>query len=172
MTLHDDSTCPGCGLVMPDNPAAVYDGYYRVSPECWMVYTEVLGAEFGNPALFGQVHQLTVDTYALQHAGAGHKDKSVLVHMLGLYLALEVGVAVVKVAPLMQRVASALPVFPHFEPPTDCGPLTVCDVALAASVAEHAALVKRWAAQVWAAWEAQHAAIADVAREHLALEVP
>jgi hypothetical protein len=36
---------------MPINPSAVYEGYYNTSPECWSVYTEVLGSEFGNALL-------------------------------------------------------------------------------------------------------------------------
>lgn len=53
---------------MPASPKADYDGYYNCSAECWSVCTEVLGSEFGNALLFGHVHQMTVDTYALQHA--------------------------------------------------------------------------------------------------------
>lgn len=64
-----ESTCPGCGLSLPTVAGLTYDGYYRYSPECWQHDTEVLGFEFGNPAVFGQVHRLTVDSYALQHAG-------------------------------------------------------------------------------------------------------
>ena len=83
MTALRESTCPGCGLRMPVSEGAAYDGYYNTSPECWSVYTEVLGAEYSNPVLFGQVHQLTVDTYAVQHPGGLHPDKSIAIHLAG-----------------------------------------------------------------------------------------
>ena len=51
--------CPGCGLELPLS-GRVYAGYYHTSPECWSVYEEVLGTEFGNAPLFGRIHQLTV----------------------------------------------------------------------------------------------------------------
>ena len=50
---------------MPFSDAAVNRGYYNATPECFSVYTEVLGSEFQNVLLYGQVHQLTVDTYAV-----------------------------------------------------------------------------------------------------------
>ena len=43
MGATTQTTCPGCGLTMPVNGRAVYDGYYHTSAECWSVYTEVLG---------------------------------------------------------------------------------------------------------------------------------
>jgi len=70
---------------MPASARAAYQGYYNTSPECWDVYTEVLGSEFSNPVLFGQVHQLSVDTYAVQHAGGAHPDKSIAIHVCGTF---------------------------------------------------------------------------------------
>jgi hypothetical protein len=56
-----ECVCPGCGLRMPRSRDAAYDGYFSTSPECGSVFTEVLGMEFGDTALSGRVHQLTVD---------------------------------------------------------------------------------------------------------------
>jgi hypothetical protein len=70
-----------------------YDRKFHASAECWSVFEEVLAAHFQNSVLFGQVHQLTVDAYAVQHTGGRHPDKSVCVHLVGLCLALERGVA-------------------------------------------------------------------------------
>ncbi len=50
-TTFRETTCPGCGIRIPADEHAVYDGYYKVSPECWMLCTQVLGAEFGNALL-------------------------------------------------------------------------------------------------------------------------
>jgi hypothetical protein len=160
--------CPGCGLEMPEGQAT-YDQYYNASAECWSIYTEVLGAEFQNAPLFGQVHSLTADTYAAQHAGGPHPDKSVFIHLSGLYLVLERGVTSTSVPPYHQRLAASIKTWPHFAPPASCGPLTVFDVATAESPLEHARIVREWAAQVWRAWSDHHPVIAGLVSQHLEL---
>lgn len=170
MSSAEDRVCPGCGLQMPLSHSAVYDGYFNTSPECWSVFTEVLASEFGNAVLFGRVHQLTVDTYAVQHAGGLHPDKSVAVHLSGLHLALERGVPPVQVAPLLQRIAAGVNVWPHLEPPQNSGPITIFDVALASSMEDHMAAVRKWARQVWSAWSAAHEQIAAFVDRHLPRE--
>jgi len=148
--------CPGCGLNMPLSDHR-YDRKFHASAECWSLFEQVLAAEFQNAVLFGQVHQLTVDTYAVQHAGGRHPDKSVCVHLVGLQLVLERGVAPVRVAPLLQRLASRES-WPHLEPPPERAALTVYDVAQAGSPQTHAQRVREWAAQVWRAWSPHHEA--------------
>lgn len=157
--------CPGCGLAMPHRPEAVNGGYYNASPECWTLYTEVLAREYGNAVVFGQAHQLSVDAYAAQHAGGPHPDKSVCVHLVGLHLVLDRGVAPMSVPPLQQRLASSVSEWPHFEPPEDRGGLTIFDVALSGTPIEHIESSRRWAAAVWRSWKAQHAAIARLAAD-------
>ena len=153
-----DVRCPGCGLVMPASERASYDGRFNASPECWMVFTEVIGAEFDNAVLFGQVHQLTVDAYAVQHAGGPHPDKSVAVHLTGLYLVIERGVPATSVPPLLQRLATNVREWPHFEPPAISWSLTIFDVAMAD---DHVAAVREWSGEVWRGWAAHHPAIAQ-----------
>jgi hypothetical protein len=124
--------------------------------------------------IWGQVHQLTVDAYAVQHAGGRHPDKSVDVHLSGLHLAFVRGIRAPKIAPLLQRVASAHPAWPHFEPPHVDWKMTVFDVALVAGEFEdHLGAVRAWSESVWAAWSMHHAAIAAFVDGHLgaALEV-
>lgn len=65
LVFQDSETCPGCGLTMPGSDTAAYEGDYNTSPECWSVYAEVLAEEYSNSVLYSQVHQLTVDTYAV-----------------------------------------------------------------------------------------------------------
>jgi hypothetical protein len=155
-------TCPGCGLERPTG-AAPYDGYYHASPECWSVYGEVPAAEYQNPVLFGQVHQLSVDTYASQHTGGPHPDKSVCVHLVGLHLALDQGLAPVQVPRRLQRLVSRTSAWPHFPTPAERSARTVLEVAAAGSPQEHARRAREWAAEVWATWRAHHAAIAAFA---------
>jgi len=144
---------------MPADPRAVYDGYFNCTPECWSIFTEVIGREFSNAVLFGQVHQLTVDAYAVQHAGGRHPDKSVDVHLTGLYLVFERGIAATSVAPLLQQLATRVHDWPHFDPPTITWPQTIFDVAMAD---DHIAAVRDWSAGVWAAWGKDREAIASL----------
>jgi hypothetical protein len=130
------------------------------------VYTEVLGSEFSNAMLFGQVHQLSVDTYAVQHAGGAHPDKSIAIHLCGLHLVLERGMAPTKVPGLLQRLAETVQVWPHFPPPTDRGTLTVLDVALSDSVQAHIETVQAWAGMVWGAWSPHHTKVAGLVSGH------
>jgi len=160
MMNSQKSICPGCELAMPRQESAVYDGYFNTSPECWGVFTEVLASEFSNAVLFGQVHQLTVDTYAVQHAGGNHPDKSVDVHLTGLHLALIQGVSSPGVAPLLQRIASRVKSWPKLAPPQRFVDITVCDVALAESMEDHVHKVREWSLAVWNAWSEHHAAVA------------
>lgn len=165
------SRCPGCGLELPAGTRVAYDGYYHCSSECWSVYTEVLGAEFQDPALFARVHMTTVDSYAVQHAGGPHPDKSIDVHLVGLHLVLERGIAPVDVPARFRRLVAAVRRWPHYEPPEDTGPLTVSDVAEIAGMPAHAERVLAWGRQLWCAWEAHHDAIRRLAAgEATALE--
>lgn len=168
-TSGGERVCPGCALHMPVRPALAAHGYYNASPECWSVYTEVLGAEYSHVVLFGQVHQLTVDAYAVQHAGGPHPDKSVAVHLAGLHLMLVRGVKPPDVPPMLQRLASRRPEWPHFEAPRVDWPITVFDVALCAGeFEEHIRAVRAWSALVWDAWLPHHAGIAAFVGAHLA----
>ena len=152
---------------MPLSDTASYEGYYNTSPECWSVYTEALGSEFSNAFLFGQVHQLTVDSYAVQHAGGKHPDKSIGIHLTGLYLVLDRGVRSPNVPKLHQRLAAAVKTWPHFPPPADTGPVTVFDVAFSNSVEEHVRAAREWAVLVWKAWSPYHVEVARFVERHL-----
>lgn len=153
---------------MPLDPTAHYDGYYHCSPECWKLYTEILGHEYSDWVLYGQVHQLSVDSYAVQHAGGPHPDKSVAIHLSGLYLVLEQGLSPVAVPARLQRIDQVVGRYPHFPPPAHRGRLTVFSVALTGSSIEHAAASRAWARAVWQAWRQHHAAIADFVGRMLA----
>ena len=155
--------CPGCGLEMPQGGRS-YDRKFFASAECWSRFEEVLAREFQNPVLFGQVHQLTVDTYAVQHAGGRHPDKSVCVHLVGLYVAQERGMATTDVHRLMRRLVGRGS-WPHLEPPAERAPVTVADVAATDSPEAHAARVREWAAAVWRAWSPHHGAARELAAE-------
>ena len=153
------TACPGCGLTLPES-AAVYDRKFHASAECWAVFEEVMAVEFQDATIFGRAHQITVDAYAVQHAGGRHPDKSVFIHLVGLYLAIERGVTPGEIAPRLQRFASGRSFWPHFEVPSQRPQLTIQDVALALGDREtHVEKVKAWGRNVWECWSPHHAAV-------------
>ena len=152
------TVCPGCGLEEPAG-ARDYDRKFHASGECWARFESLLAAEFQNAVLFGRAHQLSVDAYAVQHAGGAHPDKSVDIHLAGLCLVLERGLSPAAVPPVLQRIARAGGPWPHLEPPARRpGALTVRDVTLARDPEAHVATVRAWATEVWEAWSPHHAA--------------
>jgi uncharacterized protein DUF5946 len=167
VTTVRESVCPGCGLRLPARPDATYEGNFNASPECWSLFTEILGAEFGNAVLFGQVHQLTVDSYAVQHPGGRHPDKSVAVHLSGMHLMLDRGVAPTTATRLLQRLADSRPDWPHFPPPENRGFLTIGDVVRSGSLEAHVESVRKWAREVWGTWAPRHAEVARFVARHL-----
>lgn len=103
------------------------------------------------------VHRLTVAAYTLQHPDSV-KPYSVAVHLTSLCLAIERGVPAHLIRTPMQRAVTWLRRHPpgRLEPPALRGPMSVTDIAGAASADEHCRRVKDWAAAVWAAWHPQH----------------
>jgi len=164
--MEYEVVCPGCGLNMPKKESAVCNSYYNVSPECWDLYTEVLAAEYGNAFLFGRIHQLTVDAYAVQHAGAKHPDKSVMVHLTGLHLAFVRGLQSFQIPPILQSLASSVQIWPHFTPVEEKVSITVFDVALCSTTEEHIQVVREWAGSIWKAWTPYHYEIANFISNH------
>jgi hypothetical protein len=151
---------------MPKKESAVCNSYYNVSPECWDLYTEVLAAEYSNAFLFGRIHQLTVDAYAVQHAGAKHPDKSVMIHLIGLHLAFVRGLQSFQIPPVLQRIASEIHTWPHFRPVEEKVSITVFNVALCSNTEEHIQVVREWAGFVWKAWAPYHYEIANFVSDY------
>ena len=166
LNARDELTraCPGCGLVLParDSPTHAYLGS---SPECWALYAELLAREFGEPDYFS-VHQLTVDTYAVQHPGRPERRtiQSLGLHLTTLCLVLEQAFDARK-GPTVHKRLAGKPWFEWLNPPASRGRTTVADVLRAA--AEHQQLVRAWASVVWAAWEPHHATVREWARRAL-----
>ncbi len=153
--------CPGCGLETA--PSSVPVGvYFNASTGCWATFGEVTAREFSDYR-YGRLHQLSVDTYASQHVGGRHPDKSIAIHLVGLLLAIERGVTAQAIATLHRRLAETVRDWPHFEAPADFGGVRTDSVARARTPESHARAVEGWAASVWRAWSAQHAAIESFA---------
>jgi hypothetical protein len=158
-------SCPGCGLTAPQSELS-YDRKFNASPECWSLFETVIAAEFQDAVLFGRAHQLTVDAYAVQHAGGRHPDKSVDIHLVGLHLVFDKGVAPTEVPRRLQKLAGLVVAWPHFETPSGRSALTVGDVANAGGQFEtHARLVQAWASEVWSNWRHHHPAVRLLAKD-------
>ncbi len=169
MTAIRESICPGCGLRMPAFGSRPHDGYYNVSPECWAVYSEVIGNERNQGEVFAPVHPLTVNTYAVQHAGGRHPDDSIAVHLSGLHLTLDRGVDPPDASRMAEGLSGRVTVWPHFPPPPDRVSLTVSDVVLSDSADEHIDTVRAWSQVVWESWSEHHEAVSRFVRENVDL---
>ena len=156
----DVSACPGCGLVLVVRAAPTHP-YIGASPACWALYGEVLAREYGDPN-YSRLHQVTVDTYAVQHPGVPERRsiQSVAMHLITLCLVLEDG-ADPREGPKLHKRLVRWPGFHWLEPPTPNGQITICDVLQARTSAEHERVVDAWASDVWAAWEHHHATVRD-----------
>ncbi|HEX6678660.1 MAG TPA: DUF5946 family protein [Actinomycetes bacterium] len=167
MATRGSTTCPGCGLELPASglPPGPRG---NASAECWQLYGEVQGFELQHPELVRDYHQMAVDAYGAQHAprdGGGEAPPiGVAYALVGLHLALDRGVPGVEVRAAHQRMGRPDATWPRLPAPASTGEVTVLDVATAGSmvdsVAGHATAVREWAASVWRAWAAQHAAVA------------
>ena len=121
------------------------------------VFGEVLSREYSD-FRYAAVHQLTVDTYAVQHPGTPSPQsiQSVAVHLMSLHLMLERGYASRQATKAIQRATSLDDVFEWLDPPDSLGALTSEHVHAARGAAAHQERVREWAAAVWNAWDRYH----------------
>jgi hypothetical protein len=162
--------CEGCGLELPATGLPP-DPRRNASPECWQLYGEVQGYALRHLELVRDLHQLTVDTYAAQHAprdpGGDRPPIGVAYALVGLHLALDRGLSGFEVRAAHQRMGRPDPSWPLLPAPASTGTMTILDVATAGTMVDspsgHARAVRAWAADVWQAWSAEHAAVAALA---------
>jgi len=150
-------TCPDCRVQLAPVVSTKHP-YFGCSASCWAVYTEILAREYSSLALMKSVHRLTVDAYAAQHPGKTERRtiQSVWVHLAGLYLILERGLAndfATRVIGALTKEAEPLI---WLTPPERLGSVTVIDVVEASGAMEHEEAVRRWAHDVWEAWKPHH----------------
>jgi len=152
-------TCFGCGAVVPTSGLPGHR-YVGSSPGCWAVYGTVLAREYGEWR-FPAIHRLTVDAYMVQHPGTSSRQsiQSVAVHLTGLFVVLELGLSSAQATRAIRRAVERSDRFVWLEPPTHRGEMTVLDVANADTLAEHEAIVRRWARSVWRSWQRHHSTV-------------
>jgi Family of unknown function (DUF5946) len=157
--------CIGCGGLVPDVTGPTHR-YLESSPGCWRLYGEILAREYADPA-FGALHRLTVDAYSVQHPGRPSPQtiQSVCVHLMGLCLVLEQGIAPGHATRALGAALEPKSRFVWLTPPHSLGGLTVVDVAAAVTPEEHLRMVRTWAEGAWAAWAAHHETVRAWLRE-------
>ena len=156
--------CPGCGLALPGEDDGSGRRHVDASPGCLAVLQEVAEFEAQHAALLAD-HQLLVDAYGAQHP-AGPRTIRLAYSLVGLHLALDRGRSGLDVRLVHGGMGRPRPDWPAFDRPGPLGTRTILDVAVAGaradSVAGHAAALRDWAADVWAAWSHQHGAVQDL----------
>ena len=150
------SVCPGCGLELSCVAGLVLAQAINASAECLQLNGDVVGFELNHPWLVEKCHQMTVDCYGAQHAGAPTKPIRVGYSLVGLHLALDCGLSGIEVRDAHMRMGKPDSRWPVFERPPGFARLTIDDVAAAglraASSDGHAAAVEEWANAVWEWW--------------------
>lgn len=148
--------CPGCAACFPDTPGPTHP-YMESSPGCWAAFGDVLAREYSDPVYF-DIHRLSVDAYAVQHAGRPSRQsiQSVGVHLVRLHLFLEQGLAPEKANAAMLAAAKEKHSYVWLDPPQSLGAITVVDVARTQSVIDHKRAVREWATSAWQAWSSHH----------------
>jgi Family of unknown function (DUF5946) len=159
-TLAD---CPGCGVRLPTVGGAV-DPYAGSSAACWALFGQVRLSQYAEPDANGQ---LAVDAYMAQHPGyataAGRR--SVLVHLVGLCLAIERSMPAAFVTPALGRVLPGKPDVPALLPVPASYGVTVTLAHEATGPDDRRARVERWARDVWRSWAPHREYVLGVLRE-------
>lgn len=142
--------CPSCGARLGGRAG------------CQKAFDEITAQSWNGPHR-SAVHNLVIDAYAMQHTEEyGRSAKSYAAHLTALCCSIE--------APADQRLYWAIPRWldgpVNLERPPDVsgrGALTIADVRNPAREEDYPELVRRWAGEVWQAYDALH----DTARQWL-----
>ena len=110
-------------------------------------------------------HQLAVDTYAAQHAGAATPAIRVAFALLGLHWSLDLGLSGPEVRAAHGAAARASMTWPSFELPPRVHDVTVLDVAAAETPQQHVEELRRWAPRLWASWACARASVEQLTAE-------
>ena len=165
--LTASTACPGCGLIMlseapaltPSSDTTYPDGLIA-SPGCRRLFEQLLARDYSD-ARYRRLHQLVVDSYAAQH-GRGESRRQIqttALSLMTLCLFVEDG-ADPSAGPRLHRLMVAnRPDFFWLAPPEFTDESTVADVSDAGDEAEYEKRLRKWAAEVWAAWAPHHETI-------------
>jgi len=164
--MPEEHICPGCGLRLPADPAAIPSPYHA-SAECWRLYGEL--SAYTMTRGYGEfIHQHAVDAYGAQHVGPGSRPIGVAFALIGLYYACERDYTGRQVQRMHMLLARRSKSWPRFAPPPDPGAQTIADVLAADPGPARDAALHAWARAVWDAWRAEHARVRTLAETVMA----
>jgi hypothetical protein len=141
--------CPGCGEPLPAIDGAAHP-YVGASSACWMRFADLNATLPPTTPL----RRLVTDAYMVQHPGVPERRaiQSVGVHLVGLCLVLEHGLAPERLSATIQRILARPPGWHWLEPPVPNGSLTVGDLEAALAAGDPATAIDAYVRGVWLAW--------------------
>jgi hypothetical protein len=152
--------CACCGFSAPPSDGD-RDPYGAATPSCWAAFGRLLEGDYSRWQ--PRRHRLTVDAYMAQHPAVTTPSgrRSVLVHLIGLWLTLERNLAPAQVGPILGKV------FPdkRLAPPelAPIPPLSGSNLAQVLEAEDQEARVEAWARFVWEAWRPHHPLVMSLA---------
>jgi len=156
--------CPGCGLILPSADEHL-DDRYHASSACKQLYDELTAYTLSlRDADF--IHQLAIDTYTAQHAGAGIKPMGLTFALVTLYLVFEHNYTGRQAQRAHTLLAYTPKKWPQFRFPEAKASLTVLDVLNAPAHARNA-MLRQWGKAVWRIWESEQTKVAEFVHERL-----
>jgi hypothetical protein len=132
--------------------------FFGSSRGCWEAYSRALAVEYEHYDVLGDVHRLTVDTYAAQHPGRPSRKsiQSVWGHLMAMHLYLEREQCGDRVRAALGRFVDAGLPLEWLPPPEFTGTLTVNHVLESSTSEDHIRRVNEWGRSVLACWRGEH----------------
>jgi Family of unknown function (DUF5946) len=156
--------CPGCGLLLPSAEES-FDDRHNASTACKQLFWELCGYTLSLQDLYF-IHQLTIDTYTAQHAGAVVKPIGLTFALVTLYLVYEHNYTGKQAQKAHTLLAKTPKQWPQIRFPEEKASMTVLDV-LKALENERNSMIREWGKAVWSIWQSERAKVADFVRERL-----
>lgn len=152
--------CPGCGGLFPVLTGPVHR-YLESSPGCAAASGRLFARPYAQINVYRDVYRLAVDAYGVQHPGrpAPRTIQSAAIHLIRLCPTIEHHGPANRANEAVRAAGRRKHTSVWLEPPDFKGAITVADFREDLSVDAHKALLRRWAAEAWAAWSAHHATI-------------
>jgi hypothetical protein len=152
--------CFSCRALIPDIQGPTHE-YMLSSPGCWQCYGNLLAKEYDPTFYNPNIHQTTVDSYAVSHPGTPERRaiQSVNAHLVSLYCVFEQRLPGQQATRIIKALVDDREITNRFSwlAPPDCSEtMVVTDVLGAGSREEHERLVTAWGQSLWNAWKERH----------------
>jgi hypothetical protein len=152
--------CVGCGALVPNTDGPT-NANFGGSPGCWAIYEMVRARGLGDHR-YGELQQLMLDTYALQHPAPSKRGSTHSApHLIGLCAILERGFPATVAIQLVRNAVKSRESFESLAQPESHGELTILHVRDATTLQEHTHRVREWSLSVWKAWSPHHRVIGE-----------